>query len=1063
MMTYKAARIRALMIGSAPLVLAIGAVPAAAQTQAVDTPPATIATGSIEAANSGAADQQDIVVTGSRIRRAATDTATPVRVVDQQSITDRGYTSAAEALNNLSSNVPSLNQAAGDGSSAGSGQQFPNLFGLGAGRTLTLMNGRRMVTSSSGLGDAQVDGNIIPVGLIDRIEVVQAGGAVVYGSDAIAGVVNYVLKKDFTGVELDGQAGEASEGRYGTYSARLTAGTNFGGGRGNIALDVEYSETPALRFADRPRSNLSRITANNTCPKPPAAQPAGCDNGDNDGNPTVREVLDAHFWEFNRNGIIYNVPAPVVPLLTRVNGTPVQFDRDGSLISYDPGDALSVPPFAAGGQGFRYSDLAGLRTGVQRVTANLIGHYDITDSIKLSGEFLFAHTLGRETPQGNSYTVLGSAEANSGAIAFTRTNPFLTQATIDALSAASPQFANGGPLFLSKYFYDLTPDNTVLNRTDTYRGVVSLDGDFTALGGRDFYWSASVSHAEVDGSQHGWGVLNDKFNNAIDAASPTVCAINADADPTNDDPACAPINPFGDGNVSPEARAYISARTGQDYVNKQTDFLATLGGELFNLPAGAVKFSAAYEHRAESVRFDPLDATRLGLTGVGLPVEPQSGKYNTDELSGELLIPIIGGDFSLPLVKTFEVNGAFRYVDNSIVGSEKLWSAGVRWEVVSGLTLRGSRSRNFRAPTLTQLFAPSSTGLDSTGWDPCDADHISNGSNPAQRRKACLALFEANPLYGTGGPNADDPASPKPTDSAETRLAHFQDPSENYPYALVTTGGNPALRNEISNTWTFGVVLQPHFVPGLTIVVDRIQVDLKNALVPFTTEDFAAACFDDPNPDPATCNAFTRLSAGTSQSPAGSIATGTTTTFNAGIYRYRGEVYNLNYRFALGGLFGGKDLGNVEIDAEATHTALLTSSVTGATFVRTDNTVEQPDWSGHATLRYSKGPFRASYQINYLSPVLAVPNATVENSAYPFIAANVTHDISAQYDFGTFTLRAGLTNFTNKQPSYPTTCSYPQVPIGGREMRAPSTRSARRVIPLHMTVVPGGGSDARSR
>ena len=94
--------------------------------------------------------------------------------------------------------------------------------------------------------------------------------------------------------------------------------------------------------------------------------------------------------------------------------------------------------------------------------------------------------------------------------------------------------------------------------------------------------------------------------------------------------------------------------------------------------------------------------------------------------------------------------------------------------------------------------------------------------------------------------------------------------------------------------------------------------------------------------------------------------------------------------------------------------------MTGATFVRTDNTVEQPDWSGHATLRYSKGPFRASYQINYLSPVLAVPNATVENSTYPFIAANVTHDISEQYDFEKFSLRAGLTNFTNKQPSYPT-------------------------------------------
>src|SRR5690606_31387130 len=121
---------------------------------------------------------ESIVVTGSRIRRAETDTAAPVVTLDDQALTDRGYVSAASALNQITSNVPSLNLSPGDGSASGAGQQFPNLFGLGPGRTLTLVNGRRFVTSSSGLGDAQVDANVIPVGLIDRVEVVQAGGAV---------------------------------------------------------------------------------------------------------------------------------------------------------------------------------------------------------------------------------------------------------------------------------------------------------------------------------------------------------------------------------------------------------------------------------------------------------------------------------------------------------------------------------------------------------------------------------------------------------------------------------------------------------------------------------------------------------------------------------------------------------------------------------------------------------------------------------------------------------------------------------------------------------------------
>jgi len=989
---------------------------AAAHAQSIEAEDAgdTIGEPQADTASQG----EDIVVTGSRIRRAQTDTAAPVLVVDQQALTDRGYVSASQALNNITSIAPTFAQAPGNGDSAGSGQQFPNLFGLGPGRTLTLVNGRRMVTSSSGLGDSQVDANIIPVGLLKRVEVVQAGGAVVYGSDAIAGVVNYILVDDFEGVEADVQASTATRGRYSTYSARLTAGTNFADDRGNVAVNVEYAQRPSLRFADRRRSNLSRITQSNAD-----------DTGPDDGIPSVREVLDAHFWEFNPNGVIFNIPAPVPALLTRLNGSPVQFGPDGSVIPYDPGNILGVP-FAEGGQGFRYSDLAGLRTGVKRTSINAIGHYDLSDRVTLSGEFMFARTDGSELPQGEARTILNNAASNAGAIAFTRNNAFLSQNAIDALSAASPTFANGGPLFLSKYFYDLVPDNRVRNRADTYRGVLALDGSFQAFGDREYYWSASASHAVVDGYSHGWGVINSRYNNAIDAvrdgSNQIVCAINADADPTNDDAACAPINPFGDGNVSEEARNYISARTGQDYRNKQTDFLATFGGELFALPGGTVKFSTAYEHRIESAKFRPLDATRLGLTGTGTAVPNQGGRYNTDEFSAELLVPIVGGDFTLPLVKSFEVSAAYRHVDNNIAGSEDLWSLGGQWQVVDGVTFRASRSRNFRAPTLTQLFAPSSSALESMGYDPCDADRINSGPNPAQRRASCLALFEANPLYGTGGSNG-----PAPGASAEDRLAAFQNPAENFNRALVTTGGNPNLRNEISKTLTYGIVLQPRFIPGLTIVADRIEVDLQDGLSAFTTQNFAEACYDDPNPDPAVCNAFTRLAVGNGTDPAGTTITGTTTTFNAGVVRFRGEVFNINYAFDLASIFGGANPGRLELNAEATHTSLLTTSVTGSSFTRTDNTVDQPDWSGRFTATYINGGFRASYQLAYLDSVLWAPNATIESTPVPVVKRNIRHDLSMQYDMGQFLIRAGVNNLTNVEPSYPS-LSYGD--IIGREL-----------------------------
>jgi outer membrane receptor protein involved in Fe transport len=936
------------------------------------------------------ADSDDtIVVTGSRIRRSVAATPAPVVSVGEQTFDDRGYVSAADALNQITSIDPQLNQALGDGTDSGSGQQFPSLFGLGTGRTLTLVNGRRSVTTSSGLGDAQVDANIIPTGLIDRVEIVQAGGAAVYGSDAIAGVVNYVLKDNFEGIELDGLTGLSDRGDYWQKNLRLTAGTNFAGDRGNIAANVEWSSTPLLTFSDRPLSNLSRITQGN---------PA--DTGPNDGIPSVQEIIPAHFWNFNQNGVIFRAPAPPPMFLTGV-----QFDEDGSIIPYDPGTILGIP-FAQGGDGFRYSDLAGLRTGVDRITGNIVGHYDLTDRITFSTELLYARTESENVPQGFARTVLNQTSPTSGAILFNRNNPFLTQSAIDSLIAISPGFEFGAPLWLSKEFYtDLYPDQTSEINTETMRALAALDGDFDAAG-RNFYWSVSGSFARVEGGSRDWGTWNDRFNRAISAVSDgmggAVCAVNADMDPSNDDQACAPLNPFGYNNASEAAREYVSVRTGEDYVNEQIDFLATIGTSLFTLPAGGVDMVLAYEHRDESAKFTPLPANQLGLTGTGAMQVPTSGGYNTDEISVEVLVPLFGGDATLPLVQELELSGTFRYVDNSIAGTESVWSAGGRWRIVDDLLLRATRSRNFRAPTLTQLFAPSNVTLTQSGVDPCDADRISSGPNPAVRLANCQAEWAANPAYGD--------------------LATFQNPAENFTFALIETGGNPDLRNEVSDTWTYGFVLEPRFIPGLTVSMDRVEIDLTDGLSAFTNADFMATCYDS-SPQPADiCSVFTRLAMDDIDAglPAGTVISGRTTTFNAGVVKFRGEVYFVNYNVPLDAIFKSGDPGDLSLSLEVTHTSLLTTSVTGTTFTRSDNTAQQPDWVGRFDLAYATGPMRFTYQLYYLDKVLAAPNATIENNPNPVLDTNITHAISAQVDvLENVTLRAGVTNLTDKAPSYP--------------------------------------------
>ena len=503
------------------------------------------------------------------------------------------------------------------------------------------------------------------------------------------------------------------------------------------------------------------------------------------------------------------------------------------------------------------------------------------------------------------------------------------------------------------------------------------------------------------------------FGTPAGASRPYHVLYSADANAANDDPACAPINPFGNGNVSQAARDYVNAELGQDFTNDQYDLLATLGGTLFVLPGGDLGFSLAYEHRDEHADFVPLPANQQGLTGTGSVTLPQSGGYNTDEFSAEVRVPIFGGDFTLPAVEALELTAAFRHVDNSIAGTEDLWAVGGRWQVVRDIALRASFSRNFRAPTLTQLLAPSATALGAIAVDPCVADRITSGPNPTQRRASCLALFQANPGYGVFADSSNAGAS------AESRLATFQDPAENFPRAQITTGGNPDLRNELSETFTYGIVIQPRFIPGLTITADRIEVDLEDGLSAFTTQNFAEACYDNADPPAEVCDAFTRLASPNGVDPGGTIITGRTTTFNAGVVRFRGEVYNVNYIVPLESIFGGGNLGRLELAAEATHTSLLTTSVTGTTFNRTDNTVAQPDWVARFDARYQRGPARFTYQIVYLDNVKANGTATIENNPNPRLDANWTHNASLEYDFGGLRLRAGVTNIFDTPPSYP--------------------------------------------
>jgi iron complex outermembrane recepter protein len=968
----------------------------------------------------------EVVVTGSRIHRDKSDTTTdsPLTVMSAETLTDRGYTQVGDALNQLTTNAPQFAITPHDGTSSGSGQDFPNLFNLGAGRTLSLVNGRRFISSgvatppSTGvvnLGDNVVDTNMIPTGLLDRVEVVEGGGSVVYGSDAIAGVVNYILKDHFTGAEFDAQSGITEHGDYPQNRLRATLGSNFLDDRANIAINLEWSKTDALLQSSRSDPALGYVTD---------ADPRY--NGPNNAGiyPTY-PLTNATFWEFNNNGVLFALP-PGAPYQAAFGGgffitqngihfpggAPTQFNSKGTgLIPFNPGtfppgtgpnEAFVDPPFAGGGDGYQYQNLGALYSGVERWNATSIGHIDLTDNIKASMELFYGHTTGVDPLASQaSFTVLNTASSGSGPIPVYASNPYLPGSARNTIANyLNTTFGGGlgyawlggapipGLINLSKMWPGLLPSTAATTKTDTLRGLFALDGKFK-VSDQEYDWGVSLSRGYTQNANQSYNVVVNKFNNAINAqqnaAGQIVCGIN---NPTVTDPACVPLNPFGNQPVSAAAQNYVSGLFGLTQYEKEDDVLANIGGPIVNLPGGPIKFNAAYEHRSDEANYDPLEDTALGLGPAGSPTLQTSGEYHTNELSAELLVPLVGKDFTLPAVQELELNGAFRYVDNSIAGTANLWDSGLRWTVVPGFSLRASHGTNFRAPSLNDLFSPANTALGAVLEDPCDTRYINTGVNPAARLANCEALFAAHPSYNGGH-----------------GLAGYIDPATNFSTADITTTGNRGLANEISHTWTYGFVLQPAFLPGFSLVLDRIDIRLTNAITQYLPENYLASCYDTTPQPKAYCDTFTRDSNG-------DITAATSSFVNAGELDYKGETMNAHYRFAVGGVH------SFDLNLEVTHNEEDSLTVNGIVTPYAGTAVD-PRWVSRFDAAYTLHALRLTYSLYYLPRTLALAGDTLENTPYPYLASNAQHSLSAQYQWDHLTLRAGIVNLTNAEPSYP--------------------------------------------
>lgn len=859
-----------LVRGSALTLALFSAMPAMAQT---DAAPAD------ETAD--AADEGAIVVTGSRIRQPNLESANPIAVVTGAEIFETGGISVGDLLNELPQLRSTFSQQNSTRFLGTRGLNLLDLRGLGTQRTLVLVNGRRHVGSDVLSNGVSVDTNTIPSDLIERIDIVTGGASAVYGSDAIAGVVNFILKDDFDGIQARGQSGISRYGDAGNQFVSLTAGKNFADGRGNVAVNLEYARSSDFYASGRPYldTNDGFLVVE--------ADAAGSPNGAAGG-------FDRYFYRDIRSttislgGMVAAYPNPTTAPCGRGGGTAFTcaflFQPDGSLVA-QTGDRAGLGPTGPfiGGNGYtgRENKLIALSPQLQRYSANLIAHFEVSPAFVpfLEAKYVRSEALGSQSgpffSQGATLGDVGNRERvrldNPYITTQARqllTDTFLastvnvnTGATLTAAQLAAQRAAITAGTFrfsLRRNWTDFGTRDEEITR-ETYRAVIGARGDFND----DWNYEVFVNYGEHKEKNLIKGNVNIQryllgLDTARDAAGNIVCRAKLPgADPISyiygtplsagDDPrlaadaaACVPINPFGEGSVNQAARDYVlvdSLATGKITQLNIGGFVAGDTSEFFNLPGGPVSFSLGAEYRRETLDYDLDDLTQEGYAFYNAIPTFDSPAFEVKEVYGEIQLPLLR-DQPFAHELTLRANGRISDYKGK-AGTTYTYGGEVMWKPIEDIGFRGTYARAVRAPNLADLYSAQGQNFAPGFGDPCSAVNLATGS--ANRLANCTAA---------GRPAGYD----------------FR-----YSSSLeILSGGNEDLKAETSDSYTVGVLLQPRFVPGLSISADYYTITVDDVITAPSAQQIANACYDLPdiNANPF-CGLFER--AGAAGGPRGEI------------------------------------------------------------------------------------------------------------------------------------------------------------------------------------------------
>lgn len=814
---------------------------------------------------------QAIVVTGSRIRSPNLESTVPITVVTGEELFETSQISVGDILNDLPQLRNTFSQQNSTRFLGTRGLNLLDLRGLGTQRTLVLVNGRRHVAGDILNNGVSPDINTFPTDLIERVDLVTGGNSSIYGSDAIAGVVNFVLKDKFDGLQLRGQSGVSKYGDAGNQYISALAGRNFAEGRGNIAVNLEFAHQSRYFASGRPnlRQNNAFVVVD--------SDPAGSVNG-SDGIFDRSFFRDIRSTTISTGGQVGITQSPAIisggACGRDAVGAPYTcaflFQPDGSLIP-QTGLRVGLAPNGSfiNGNGYsgREGQLITLSPDLKRYSVNVLGHYEISPALvpffeakyvrtdafgSQSGPFFTTGaTLGdsanRERPRlDNPYLSTQARNLLTSQILAAGVSPNSTTGT--PLTAAQlTQIANGSFRFsLRRNFVDLGIRDERIRR-ETYRLLGGLKGDFND----DWNYEFSVNYGEFKERNLIQGNINvQRYLLAVDstrnAAGQIVCRsqidptaatayVGADGNPAilaADIAACVPLNPFGDGSITPAVRNYLtvpSLATGKITQFVASGYVAGDLSQLFELPGGPVSFSVGAEYRRETNKYDLDDLTQAGYAFYNAIPSFTAPAFEVKEAYGELKIPLLK---DVPLFKELTLSASGRIADyKGSTGTVYAYSGGVDWAPIDDVRLRATYSRSVRAPNLSELFSQQSQNFAPGFLDPCSARNIATGS--ATRAANCSAQ---------GRPTTYDFV---------------------YSQSLeIVSGGNPNLREETSDSYTVGAVFTPSFIPGLSISTDYYDITIDNVITSVAAQQIVNLCYDSPTLSNPFCGSFQRAGAG---------------------------------------------------------------------------------------------------------------------------------------------------------------------------------------------------------